>query len=201
MVRSSMVQLSRHQTSDSHRPGLTSQLHPWLAVWPWVSYLTSLCLSFLIHQEGILVSTLGSNWKILWDTHAKSLAECLIHSVHKLVLPLLELFTIQGAAAWVFTYSVLTLFRASQQTFLALEYNFFMTHTPLLGLHTLPGQSPSSTLMVSTTIFMLVILRSVFSVQTSLLRTQIHILSCLLVILTHVSLKHLKLMCSKLSPT
>lgn len=90
----------------------------------------------------------------------------------------------------------------ANKPFLYYEYNFYMTCIPLLGLHILPGQSLSSTLMVSTTIFMLVILRSLFSVQISLLRIQIHILSCLLAILTHVSLKYLKyFMCSKLSTT
>lgn len=131
---------------------------------------------------------------------AKSLIECLIQCVHKLVVSLLVSFTIQGAVAFLLTQFSRRP-ELANKPFLHYQYSFYMTCIPLLGLHILPGQSLSSTLMVSTTIFMLVILRSLFSGQISLLRTQIHILSCLLAILTHVSLKYLKLMCSKLSTT
>lgn len=79
--------------------------------------LTSLCLSFLIHQKRLLLSTLDSSWKIHWDMHAKSLAECLMHSMHKLVLSLSESFKIQGTTAWVLANSILTLSRSSQQNF------------------------------------------------------------------------------------
>lgn len=99
-----------------------------------------------------------------------------------------------------FTYLILAFPRGSWQPFLHREYNFYMTHTPPLGLHALPGQSLSSTLIVS--------LPSIwhrcwwfsdlYFQSISFLRAQLCILSCLLVGLIHMSLMHLKLMCSKL---
>lgn len=76
------------------------------------------------------------------------------------------------------------------------EYSLYITNS---SPFTRPGKGLSSTHMVSTIIYMLVVLRYLFSLQISLLRAQIHILNCLLVILTSISIKHLKLICSKLS--
>lgn len=134
MVRSSMVQLSRYQSSESHRPW-PHPFHLWLAVWPCVSYLTSL---FLHPSKGDISVYLRKYLQnSLRYMGAKSLIECLIQCVHKLMVSLLVSFTIQGAVAFLLTqFSCRP--RASQQTFLALPIQLLHDVYSSSGLHILP---------------------------------------------------------------
>lgn len=61
----SVLQINDWQTKHANRPlgsrvwwlkaWVSSPLSHWLAVWPWASYLPSLCLSVLTYKIGIMI--------------------------------------------------------------------------------------------------------------------------------------------------
>lgn len=115
MVRSSMVQLSRYQSSESHRPW-PHPFHLWLAVWPCVSYLTSLFLhpskgDISVYLRKYLQNSLRYGCKIF-----NRVLNTMCTQANGIIISIIY----NPGCSCIFTYSVLTSSRASQQTFLAL---------------------------------------------------------------------------------
>ena len=83
-LSSSKLIMVKSSDTEVRAPGFEFLLHCLLPLWLWASYLTSLCLSFLICKREMIITDLILKVELLWklneSIHIKFLEPCLAYS-------------------------------------------------------------------------------------------------------------------------